>query len=534
MNERRERPRAVNLITWARWTWDRLQYLTTQFSLGRWEELSRAELLLVYPTILVAQVFRELVRDKGLVRASSLAFTTALSVVPVLTVATTLSSAFGVGDEAIIRVIIDLMPSVGDQIAEQLQTFSKRQSGALSGVGSVVIIVLGVALFNSIEDAFNDIWRIRRSRPIINKFLTFYALITLAPLAIAISVVESARVQFVFDDLPFIATIGYKLLPVGLAMVAFTSANKLLPYTDVKWLPALVSGVVTAIAFELAKTGFNFYVNVFVMDSYVTVYGAISLIPIFLVWVYVSWVIVLFGAELTYTIQNLRNLLLPQRLHDIEQDNERRFDPMLGLEIMAPVVSAHKRGEGPLALNRVAATASVPKAMAQEALLRLEAAGLVMSVSRVQDDSTGWIPARPLEDIPIMDVLEACRDDLTLDSQGRFMQAMLTLHREREREIFDDLSCTALVTRDDPGRARIIAQAMAYNVKNDPALANLDDHAPDTSNPLEDQLSRAGALMRGSLSNLKTRHQADDEPLGDTDDGASPIDQLSALTPEST
>lgn len=515
---------------WVRWRANfhhaiaRMRFLITQFSLGRWDELSRTELLLAYPSILIVQVFRELIRDRGLVRASSLAYTTTLSVVPLLTVATTLSTAFGVGDQALTDLLANIMPVSADTIIAQLQEFSARQGGTLSGIGSVILILLGVALFNNIEHAFNDIWRIRTSRPLLNKFLTFYALITLAPLLITISVIESARVQIIMDDIPFVASVGYKLLPIGLAVIAFTSANKLLPHTEVKWVPALVSGIVTAIAFELAKAGFNIYVNVFLIESYTNVYGAISLIPIFLVWVYVSWVIVLFGAELTYTIQNLKHLLLPQRLHDINQNSERRFDPLISLELYAPIAAHFKQGQGPIPLDRVAAISRVPTDLARELLKRMLANELLMEVTYDDPEgaSVGYVPSRPLEDIPLLDVLDSCRSEVKVEEQGRFMRALFSLHHSREEEIFGELTCASLVNEGDTQRLALLADAITSSVH-----AATDRPDPEDPNvTLENRLSRAGQLLRESMSGVKARPAIAAEAKDPEPSESNPIDQL--------
>ncbi len=494
---------------------ERVRYLTTRFSLGRWEDLSRLELVLVYPPILIIQVFRELIHDRGLVRASSLAFTTALSVVPLLTVATTLSGAFGVGNKTVLGMLKTMLPVSGDRITDQLSEFSQHQGGALSGIGSVVLIFLGVAMFNNIEQAFNDIWRIRARRPLVSKFLTFYALITLAPLMITISVVESARVQFVMDEMPFFSSVGYKLLPLGLAVVAFTLANKLLPHTEVKWVPALVSGFVTAIAFEVAKSGFNIYVTHFVMESYATVYGAISLIPLFLIWVYVSWVIVLFGAEMTYTIQNLRTLLLPQRLHDINKDEERRLNPLIGLEIFTPVASAFHAGQGPVPMIKMAAIAGVPMTQAREIVERLLKHRILLEVDFLGADgsSTGYIPGRSLSDISVIDVLQACRDPLKDDAQSPFMHALLTLHRSREAQLFGALNCAGLVEENNTDRLRLMADALAVDQRDRVGAGRTPARGLSEINS---QLTRAAQLLHPGEPT-----QADSPP--------SPIDALAAL-----
>ncbi|MEL6182437.1 MAG: YhjD/YihY/BrkB family envelope integrity protein, partial [Myxococcota bacterium] len=278
-------------------TYKKLKTTAHMFSSGQWDRLHRIELALLYPFWLGYMVIQELIRDRGLVRASALTFTTVLSVVPVVAVATVLLKAFGGTQDTLLRLIQDyLLPFAGPEIINQIQVAVENQVNAAGGIGAIVLIVLGLMLFNNVEHAFNDIWRIKKQRPLLNKFLTFYALITLAPLLVTISIVQTAQFHVMVEAVPFMASLGYKAASIGLAWVLFALANKLLPYTRVNWIPAIVSGLVVALAFELAKTGFNFYVTSFVLGNYQKVYGAIYLIPIFLVWVYICWVIVLFGA----------------------------------------------------------------------------------------------------------------------------------------------------------------------------------------------------------------------------------------------
>jgi YihY family inner membrane protein len=445
----------------ARAQWESARSTLRRFSLGRWEELGRWEFVAAYPVILIGQVFRELLRDRGLVRASSLAFTTVLSVVPMLTVATTLLGAFGAEDSTLLAVISGLVPGSANDVVDHITQFARNQGKTLTGIGSVVLIILGLALFNNIEQTFNDIWRVRKSRPLLNKYLTFYALITLAPLMMTISILETARIQLVVNGIPMLAVVGYKLLPVGLAFVTFTVANKLLPYTEVRWGPALVSGLVTALAFELAKYGFNIYVETILQPAYVTVYGALSLIPIFLFWVYVSWLILLFGAEMTYTIQNLRNLLLPERLHAVDRDQRDNFNPLLGVEVIAPIVESFARGRGPVTLDVVSAHAGVHPEAASQVLERFVKAGLLLEIGAGEGSlMTRYTAARPLEDIGLLEVLGACRSQDRSHEPGPALQTLHRLYEDCERELMGDLTCASLVDVDNGARLKMLARVV--------------------------------------------------------------------------
>lgn len=441
-----------------------------QFSIGQWDELTRVEFALIYPWWLIHQVIRELIKDRGMVRASSLAFTTVLSIVPVLTVATTLLSGFGTGGDTMMQFVQTFIPFEGETMAGHINQFVAGQAGAISGIGAAVLIVLAVSLFDNIETAFNDIWRVTQSRPALNKFLTFYALITLAPLMIAISIVQTAKVQFVVDQVPFGAALAYKLVPIGLGWVIFTLANKLLPHTRVKWLPALVAGLVTSIAFELAKFGFNVYVTTFVVETYSKVYGAIGLIPIFLLWVYICWVIVLIGAELAYTIQNLRSLMAPAKVRRLADRRHREFSPLIAVSVFSPIAMAFKKGEGPVALESIAASAGVPIDLARTVLDHLIARKVVLEITREGEEdndldlSAGFLPARPLNDVPLLHIIRSCRPDDDPHEDQVFLSTLRQLYRAREDETFAALTADALVSRTTWEHTAALASALAATV----------------------------------------------------------------------
>jgi membrane protein len=463
-----------------KWIFERLgrvRFILTQFSLGRWSELSRVELLFLYPVVLTLQVFRELVRDRGLVRASSLAFTTVLSVVPLLTVITTVLGAFGAGESVLSDLILKALPGgPADEVLGYVTEFAHKQGTTLSGIGAIVLILLGALLFNNIELAFNDIWRIRRSRNLINKFLVFYALLTLAPLTLSISIAETARAQFIVDEIPGLANTLYALLPLALVCVTFTLANKLIPYTSVRWIPAIVAGFVTGVAFELAKVGFNIYVEEFVLQTYSNVYGAIGLIPIFLVWVYVSWVIVLFGAELSYTIQNLRNLLLPERLHDLYSEGLRQYSPLIAIEVFSPVAEAFKEGEGPISGNRVAAIAAAPETVTRELLDQFVKSGLLLEIeSQKEGGAHMYMPARPLEDIDLLDILDAARASSAHTDSSSLVKQLLALHADKERELLTGIDSRVLVDEAHPGRRQLglVASRLAAETQKAVEIADL-------------------------------------------------------------
>lgn len=238
--------------------------------------------------------------------AQSLSYTTLLALVPFTTVAFAILSVFPVFEEwmATIQTFIyrHFVPASGDTVQYYLQQFSQK-SAQLTAIGLLFLIVTALMLMETIEYTFNEIWRVQQKRKALYRFLTYWAILTLGPILLAVSLSLTSYVV----SLPlFEKTMGGSVrafflnsLPFLFEVLAFTLLYLAVPNTHVRWRHALVGSVLTAVLFEMAKWGFAYFVVHF--SSYQLVYGAIATLPVFLIWIYLSWMVVLLGAELVAT-----------------------------------------------------------------------------------------------------------------------------------------------------------------------------------------------------------------------------------------
>ena len=241
----------------------------------------------------------------GFERAGSLAYTTLLSLVPLMTVVFAILSAFPVGERVneVIQEFIfsNFMPTAGEVVHQYLLEFSAKASH-LSGVGFLVLIVVAVMLVASIDHTFNAIWEVERRRRPLNKFLVYWAVLSLGPLLVGASVLATTELVSLPVVTEATATgFGKRLLgwvPVIMSAMAFGLIYWLVPNRPVKGWHALLGGVFAAILFEWSKQGFAWYLKTF--PTYELIYGALAAIPIFLLWIHLSWIVVLLGAEITY------------------------------------------------------------------------------------------------------------------------------------------------------------------------------------------------------------------------------------------
>ncbi|KMQ80804.1 Ribonuclease BN [Candidatus Burkholderia pumila] len=279
--------------------------------------------------------------------AGSLTFTSVLSVVPLVTVAFALFTAFPIFSsfQASLQdfLAVHLMPpQINDQIFKYLNQFASKAKG-LTTAGMVILFVTAVMTMMTVESAFNVIWRVKKARPIAQRVLIYWAIITLGPMLFGCSLSISSylfahSVAFAGSHnlLPPMAEWLLAGLSLPITAFGFTMIYVYMPNCKVEWRDAVVGGLIAAIAFELCKRGFGFYIRR--IPTYTAVYGAFAAMPVFLLWVYLCWIIALGGAMVTSALPAIR----------IGQFHRREFagsDLLDALEILARLVESREEGK---------------------------------------------------------------------------------------------------------------------------------------------------------------------------------------------
>lgn len=240
--------------------------------------------------------------------ASALSFSTVLALVPALAVvfsALSLFPIFQVWSDAIQEfVYLNFVPQLGEQVRQYIQEFSAN-TGQLTIWGLIFLLVTALTLLATIEDAFNDIWRIKKGRTLGHRILVYWAMLTLGPILIVLSLSLSSYMWSLanFTDQEMVRSLKVMLLtylPFILELLAFVLFYFGVPNCEVRMKHALIGGVVAAILFELAKYSFGQYL--LHVQSYQLIYGALAILPVFLIWIYLSWLVVLIGAYVAAAI----------------------------------------------------------------------------------------------------------------------------------------------------------------------------------------------------------------------------------------
>ncbi|MEJ2767496.1 YihY family inner membrane protein [Mycetohabitans sp. B46] len=333
--------------------------------------------------------------------AGSLTFTTVLSLVPLVTVAFALFTAFPIFasfQQSLQGFLADhLMPAqINSQIFKYLNQFAEKAK-RLTTVGMITLVVTSVMTMMIVESAFNTIWRVRKSRPLAQRILVYWAVITLGPLLIGVSLsvssyllthsmlasavanvagAASAASGAASRAMPVFAEWALTGAVLALSVLAFTLSYVYLPNCRVAWRDALVGGLCAAIAFEFAKRGFGLYIRR--IPTYTAVYGAFATIPIFLLWVYLSWLITLFGAMLTSALPEIRL----GHFHRVDYAGSDLLDT---LELLAWLNDARDAGRAGYTLHELAQLQRCGLQTAARLLDKLEAIDWVARIRRERD-----------------------------------------------------------------------------------------------------------------------------------------------------
>lgn len=252
---------------------------------------------------------RRFYRDDGMQAAAALTYTTLLALVPLLAIAFAIFSAFpafeAVQDKIEALLFENLVPGVGQDVRTYIGNFTRNTTN-LTAVGVVALGVSAVLLLATIESTFNRIWRVERDRPVLTRLLIFWTVLTLGPLLLGASFslttdmmgslehLMSEGATYVPIDIDTRSWNLDRVLAAAIQAVAFTALFMIVPARPVKLRDALIGGAIGGVAFEVLKWGFRVYLTSF--PTYQTIYGAMAVIPIFLIWLYLSWTVVLFGA----------------------------------------------------------------------------------------------------------------------------------------------------------------------------------------------------------------------------------------------
>ena len=345
------------------------------------------------PLIMTARYFfiliQQMIRDQCFLRSSALAFTTLLTLIPILILSFVLFKAFGGVltiqssiEELLFRHLLpESVASMNQYIQALIGSFNYT---TVSIVSVAFLIVSAYSLFASIDSSLNAIWGIHRDRSFLTRLINLWFILTVTPLAIGYSIYLSSQWLRAEDLETFqhagIIRLFMWFLSVATSWIPLTLVYKFVPRTSVRWAAAALGGFCGALLWEISKYGFNFYVS---SSSNLTVlYQSFTIIPIFLIWVDLSWTIFLIGAEIAYTHHHFYHLHITAAYED---EFRNRFPARMRQSAFALLDALFPsfRGEAPaITFNALAEQSRLPSDLIQLYLHVFQASGLVVADSR--------------------------------------------------------------------------------------------------------------------------------------------------------
>jgi membrane protein len=285
----------------------------------------------------------------------------------------------------------NFVPAAGDQIQTYLQEFVSRTAG-LTGAGTLFLIVTSILLMATIEKSFNRIWRVSSARRLTSRLVTYWAVLTLGPMLMGASLALTSYLA----ALPLLApeavrgavqAVVLNATPFFVALIGFALFFLIVPNRRVRIHHALAGALVSAILFEAAKRGFVFYVTQF--PTYERLYGALAAIPIFLVWIYVSWVVVLLGASLAAALTTFN-------YQHLERHLEPRHEFLLLVRLLGHFWLAQRRGQALSALQLSQREPCASKEQIERLLALLHRSSIIHP-----DDDGDWLLSADLDELSL-------------------------------------------------------------------------------------------------------------------------------------
>jgi membrane protein len=393
-----------------------------------------------------------------LVRAAALTYKVVFAIVPFFAVILALFKGFNAFQQYEPKVkqwlVNNLAPGVADQVMNSInEMIANTDARAIGFVGFALLIYTAISLLTTVEHSFNVIWNVRRPRGFIRRLTIFWTLLTLGPICIAGSIALSSFVQnqkaydWMAEHIPYFSIVLTAFVPWLLTWTVFAAMYLIMPNTTVSFRASLVGAIVAGSIWEILKRLYIAY-NANLLASY-EVYGPLSAIPILLLWLYISWIIVLFGAELVFAIQHVKTYEREMEAPKLSQ----AFKERLGLYVMLEVSRDFLGGKEAPGGEQLADRLKAPVRAVNDVLYTLLGSKIVREIPNGQ--LAGYIPAEDPERFTVKRVLDAMRkhgDEPAIQdgAAGERLAAALREAEDSSTRALEALTMRQLATQERP------------------------------------------------------------------------------------
>jgi membrane protein len=399
-----------------------MNFLTTDIWRLHLKNYPRKKSFFIRQLRIIVLAVRGFAEDKCKFRASALTFFSLLSIVPVIAMMFGIAKGFGLQEKVEAQILEKLGQIEGqEKVAERIIEFSnslleKAEGEYIAGIGVVLLLWAVIKLLSNIENSFNDIWGIKKPRTIGRKFSDYLSMMLICPILLVMAssatVIVSTQIHLLVQKLPLHSAIisliltSLRLLPFCTIWIIFTFVFIFMPNTKVNWRSGILGGIVAGTMFQLVQSLYiHFQVGV---TSYNKVYGSFAALPLFLIWLQISWLVVLFGAELSFAHQNVDT-------YEFEPDClsvSHRYKRKLSLLITHLLVKNFCSCRRPLYASEISQKLEIPVRLVRQILFELAECRILSEVGKEADKEIAYQPACDANVLTVKYVIDA------LESRG--------------------------------------------------------------------------------------------------------------------
>jgi membrane protein len=347
--------------------------------------------------LVLSSAVESFINNDDFLRASALTYTVALSIVPILALAFSALKGFGQADA--LRPLVERYLAAGSEsTANEIMSFVQNvNAAALGSIGGAFLLVTVISTMSTVEQALNTIFSVPQSRSYLRKFSDYLSVIFTGPIIIAAALGATA---FLSGKLPYLTWLGVWLaavVPYAIVWAGFFFLFIFFPYTRVHYVPALIGSFVTAILFQIVLWGYvQFQIG---MAGYRAIYGALASVPIFLVWIYVAWAVILLGAEITAAVQRGAD-------HAFLKPISPEFHYAAALHVLLRLAERFRNGGSPVTSWTLSRELAVTQASLEPIIASLKDAGVVVeSEASARSGNSGLFLVHAPDSIVLADAL---------------------------------------------------------------------------------------------------------------------------------
>lgn len=422
-------------------------------------KLSPLKTFLIKQAQLIIHVVKRFQKDRLMVRASALVYATLLSIVPLLAVMFSLLKGFGYHNE-LAPFLSRILKPLGDQavqtIVPAIVNFVDNASiAALGAFGFLFFLLSSISIINTMERAFNDLWRVQKTRNFYRRIGDYLSVLIIGPvLALAVIAVTASLQNYklirALSEIPVVEILANSAAPIITSWIVFCFLYTFIPNIKVRFISALYGAVIAGTLWQIMNTIFaEFIVRSYQSGAKAALYASFAVFPLFLVWLFFSWTVVLLGSEISYVHQNLEKVSWEEQVKTISWHMEER----IALKIMLVVSQKFCKNERAPSLSDLSEYLRIPRHAVDKVLSVLVDLELVNVIGRGEER---FAPAKCLEGLSLREIMERLRTlgvtekrEEHEDDISRLVDEIQSHYNKALKQAFDEASLRDLLNKID-------------------------------------------------------------------------------------